>query len=440
MVGTIDELGLHAEDGVAGDDTLAEDGLDALLNTGDVLPGDGTALDVGLELEVHATLFVREVLGLELDLDASVLAGTTGLLLVGVVDLGGLGDGLTVRDLGSADVGLDLELAEHAVDDDLEVELAHALDDGLVGLLVAAEAEGGILGGEADEGLGHLLLVGLGLGLDGDADDGLGELHLLEDDGVVLGAEGLAGGGVLEADEGDDVAGDGGLDFFTVVGVHLEHAADALVLLLDGVVDGGTGLHDAGVDAGEGEGTDEGVGGDLEGEGRQGLGVGRVAEDLLVVQGGTGDGIDVEGGGHVVDDGVEEGLDALVLEGGSGEDGDEGRVEGALADEALEGVDVRLLSLEVCHEDVLVELDGDLDELLAPLLGLGLELVVDEVDVVALVEGDAVEGAPRSSQRQTMASMVTRSTTPRKSDSVPMGICRTAGVEPSISMMVLTQK
>ena len=177
--------------------------------------------------------------------------------------------------------------------------------------------------------------------------------------------------------------------------MHPEHPADALVLLLDGVVDGRSGLHDAGVDAGEGEGPDEGVVGDLEGEGREGLGVGGVAEDLLVlVQGGSGDGVDVEGGGHVVDDGVEEGLDALVLEGRAGEDRDEGIVEGSLADEALEGGDVGLLPLEVGHEDVLVELDGGLDELLAPLGGLGLELVVDEGDVVAVGEGDAVEGGP----------------------------------------------
>ena len=39
-----------------------------------------------------------------------------------------------VGDLRLADVGLDLELALHAVDEDVEVELAHAADDGLAGL------------------------------------------------------------------------------------------------------------------------------------------------------------------------------------------------------------------------------------------------------------------------------------------------------------------
>ena len=39
-----------------------------------------------------------------------------------VVDLGRGGDGLPVGHLRRADVGLDLELPHHAVDDDLEVE------------------------------------------------------------------------------------------------------------------------------------------------------------------------------------------------------------------------------------------------------------------------------------------------------------------------------
>ena len=38
---------------------------------------------------------------------------------------------LAVGDLGRAHVALDLELALEAVDDDLEVQLAHARDDGL---------------------------------------------------------------------------------------------------------------------------------------------------------------------------------------------------------------------------------------------------------------------------------------------------------------------
>jgi len=53
----------------------------------------------------------------------------------------------------------------------------------------------------------HLLLVGLGLRLDRDLDHRLGEFHPLEDDRSILRAQGIAGGGVLETRQGDDVAG-----------------------------------------------------------------------------------------------------------------------------------------------------------------------------------------------------------------------------------------
>src|SRR4051812_17298741 len=40
-------------------------------------------------------------------------------------------DGFAISDLWLTDIGLDLILAHHAIDDDLEVQLAHAADDGL---------------------------------------------------------------------------------------------------------------------------------------------------------------------------------------------------------------------------------------------------------------------------------------------------------------------
>ena len=49
--------------------------------------------------------------------------------------------GLAVRHLRLADVGFDAELALHAVDDDLQVQLAHAGNDGLARLFVGVHAE-----------------------------------------------------------------------------------------------------------------------------------------------------------------------------------------------------------------------------------------------------------------------------------------------------------
>jgi hypothetical protein len=50
-------------------------------------------------------------------------------------------DALAVGHLRRADVGFDAELALHAIDDDFEVQLAHAGDDGLARLFVGAHAE-----------------------------------------------------------------------------------------------------------------------------------------------------------------------------------------------------------------------------------------------------------------------------------------------------------
>ena len=97
---------------------------------------------------------------------------------------------LTVGDLGFTVVGLNLELAKQAVDDNLEVQLAHAGDDGLAGLVVGAHLEGRVLLGELGKRHRHLVLLGLGLGFNGNVDNRVGELHGLEDDLVALLAEG----------------------------------------------------------------------------------------------------------------------------------------------------------------------------------------------------------------------------------------------------------
>src|SRR3546814_9287532 len=122
------------------------------------------------------------LLRLEHQLDTGELARAAGLLLVRVIDFGRARNGLAVGHLGRADIGVDLELALHPVDEDLEVELAHPLDHGLTALMIDRHAEGRILLGEAIERHAHLLLVGLRLRLDRDLDDRVRELHPLQDD------------------------------------------------------------------------------------------------------------------------------------------------------------------------------------------------------------------------------------------------------------------
>ena len=338
--------------------------------------------DLVLELE---GLALGSVERLEVHQDLCELAGTTGLLLVGVALVhDGLADGLAVGDLRLALVALDLELAAHTVDNDVELELAHAGDQGLSGLFVGRDLEGRILFGQLGQGDAHLLLIGLGLRLDGHLDHRIREGHGVEGDRVVDGAQGVAGGDVLQAHEGVDVTGVGAVHRVFLIGVHLEDLADAFLLLAGGV-EHGVARHDgAGVDAHEHELAVERVGGDLEDQSRERIGLDRVTVDLdgLVAGLVALDGRHVLGGRQVVDDTVQHRLNALVLEGGAAEDR-----EGFLGDGELAhaGADVFLGQVAVLEElvhEFVVGFGGGFHELLVVLLGLVLEIVRDLGGVV----------------------------------------------------------
>ena len=73
------------------------------------------------------------------------------------------------------------------------------------------------------------------------------------------------------------------------------------------------------------------------------------------------DGLAIERGRQVVDDGVEQRLHALVLEGRAAEDRVEHAADDGLADQALEGLLVGLLPVEIGGHRVVVEFDGGLD-------------------------------------------------------------------------------
>ena len=300
----------------------------------------------------------------------AVLAAAAGLAHEATIALGRTPDGLAVGDLRLAHVGGDLELAHHAVDEHVEVELAHARDEGLSRLLVVVDAEGGVLFGEPLQGHGQLVLVSLGLGLDGDLDDGLREDHRLEDHGVVDIAEGVAGVGLLEADRGGDVAGSDLVDLLARVGVELDDATDALPLVLARVVDVGAGLELAAVDTEEGQLAHEGIGGDLEGQRREGLLVVDGAGDLVALHVRARDGRHVERAGQVVHDRVEHGLDALVLEGRAREHRHDAVLERAQAQAVANLVGLELLAFEELHGQLVVELGHGLDHGGTVLLGL----------------------------------------------------------------------
>src|SRR5690606_17377953 len=115
------------------------DAVDALFDTRNVFLRNRAADDLRLENEILAL-----GVGLEHDLDASELTGTTGLLLVRVVLLVSPRNRLAIGNLRRADIRFDLELATHAVNQNVQMQLAHAGDDRLAALLVGLYAEGRI--------------------------------------------------------------------------------------------------------------------------------------------------------------------------------------------------------------------------------------------------------------------------------------------------------
>src|SRR5215831_7483329 len=357
----------------------------------DVLPRDAAAGYLVLELIAAAVTAGR----LQVDDHAAELAGTTGLLLVRVLDLLDLlGDGLPVGDLRAADVGLDLELAPHPVDQHLEVQLAHARDDRLPGLLVGPDLEGRVLLGEPLNGGAQLLLVTLRLRLDRHVDDGRREGHGLQDHRVCLGAQRVAGGGVLQAHHRDDLPRDRGRALLALVRVHLVDLADPLLAALDRVQHLGAGLERAGVDAEVGELAEVLVRHDLEGQrGERLLRVGVPLDHLrLVAHRVALDGRDVQRAGQVRDDGVEHGLHALVLERRAAQHRGEqagDRRSANRGDELLLG---GLRALEVQLHHLVVVLGNGLEQLVAPLAG---RLGVVGGDVHVLVCSALVVGVPQ---------------------------------------------
>src|SRR6185312_12295778 len=401
-------LAVHERDAdvhhrVAGLDAGLQRLLDALLDRRDELRRDRAALDSVDEVEALPGG------GLDVAVDDAVLTRAAGLAHEATLDsLGPAADRLAVGDLRPADVRLDLELAQHAVDEHLEVQLAHAGDLGLAGLFVRADLERRVLLGETAERDRHLLLVDLRLRLDRDLDHRLGELDRLQLDRSVGRAQRVAGDDLLDADGGRDVAGRDVVEVDALVRVHLEDAPDALGAAGRHVEHARARLELARVDAEVGELADVGVGGDLEGERREGrvvrgLAGGGLALLLALDRLEAFDGGHVERRGQVVDDRVEQRLHALVLEGRAAQHRRQLDLERGLADRRLDalGGDLRLLEdqfdeLVVVMGDLLEhvltrrgrlvgEVGRDLDNLLllAEVVLVDDRVVLDEVDDAA---------------------------------------------------------
>ena len=315
------------------------------------------------------------------------LSLAAGLTRVAGIDGGRLGDGLLIGYLRLADVGFHLELTQESVDDDLQMELTHAGNDRLARLLVRVGLEGRVLFRQLLERDGHLLLARLRLGLDRHANDGIGEFHGLQDDGVLLVAERIAGRGVFQAHRRGDIAGIDLLKVFSVVGVHQQDAAQALTLSLGGVHDRLAGLQRAGIDTEETQLAHIGVGHDLKGQRREGRLIGGVADLGLIGLGiDTLDSRDIQRRGHIIDDRVEQLLYAFVFVGSAAGDGDHFHRTGGLPDRRTDLVRRDFFAFEICFHDLFVEVGDSFQQLIAVLLSEGTHILGDLLGAHILAE------------------------------------------------------
>ena len=102
--------------------------------------------------------------------------------------------------------GLDFVFAHHAVDDDFEMQLAHAADDGLPAVGIGVNFEGGIFLRQFRQRHAHFFLIGLGFRLDRHRNHRHRKHDRLERNRMLLFADGVAGADVLQSNGSADVA------------------------------------------------------------------------------------------------------------------------------------------------------------------------------------------------------------------------------------------
>src|SRR5690606_22351810 len=217
MVGTVIDGHLRVYDRVAGDHAVFHLLTNALVDCADVLFRYHAADD-----RIDEFVTCTGLLGLDAQEHVAILAAAARLPDEFAFLLHRFANRFPVGNLRLADVRLDLELPLHAVDDDVEVQLAHTGNDRLAGLLIRMHAERRVLFRELLQRDTHLLLVDLRLRLDCNRNHRLRKLHLLQGDHALWIGERVAGGDILETNSRGDIARTNFLDFPPVVRMHLQ--------------------------------------------------------------------------------------------------------------------------------------------------------------------------------------------------------------------------
>ncbi len=244
----------------------------------------------------------------------TVLTFTARLTLVHAFAVDGFSYGLAVSNLRRADVRFDLEFSQKSVYDNVEVQLAHARDNGLTGFLVGISLERGVFFGELDKRHGHFILTRFRLRLDRKLNNGVGEGHLFKNYGVLFVAKRIARRGVFKSYDGADIARVNFGNFGTRVSVHLYETTYPLLLAFRRVITVRTRFEYARICSEISKSAHERVGCDFKRKSREGLVVGGLSDFFFLGVGVDTDNVRyVDGGRKIVDNRVKEHLNALIL-------------------------------------------------------------------------------------------------------------------------------
>jgi len=152
------------------------------------------------------------------------------------------------------------------------VDLAHAGDNHLLGLIVPVEMHGGVFFDQAVDGRDDLVLVSPAFGFDGERHDRGRRRNLFIDDGILFAADGVTGARFLQFGKGGDITGNDNFCRFLSLAFEEEDIAETFRQLAGGVVHPRVGGQDAGIDPKEGQAARIGVGNGLENQGGKGRG------------------------------------------------------------------------------------------------------------------------------------------------------------------------
>src|SRR5581483_11522984 len=313
--------------------------------------------------------------GLDFDFHVRVLTTSTRLLLEDFFAGRRLSDRFAISDLRLANIGFDAEFPLHPIDDDFQVQFAHAGDDRLAGFMIGRNIERRIFLGQTTQRHAQLVLIGARLRLNRDANNGSGKFDRFQNYRLVFVADGVAGRHLLHAADGDDFASAGDLNIFALVRVHAHQAADALFVVLRGVVRVGTRLDRAAVNPHERKLAEVLVSHNLEYESAERrTRIRRTLFLVTVLWVHTFDRRNVERCRQIIHDRIKQGLHTFVVKCRSGNDRNYSQLERSLAERFTNLFFANRLGFDVLVHQVIVNRRNCFNQLLVRGRGFRFQL------------------------------------------------------------------